>query len=256
MIRTFVINAIQATERRKHIEQELSTFFSLDVEYVPAIMGKELSPEEIENSFDVEYYKERSRTSLSLGMIGCTLSHRLCYKKLLESEDNFALILEDDAIFSKDIQIILPILYNNIRNIVEPTVIILSPSYIYTTMTKHENYNLCNCFEATMTIGYLINKSAAYSILNGIIRPHYVADDWYYLRKKAGIAVKAVEPYLIYWDDVKLPSQINESNKEKVIRKLYVFIGKLVHINIKRFVVYRYLKLIGHHVWGIERRNA
>lgn len=252
MVRTFVINALQATKRRKHIEQELSTFLFLDVEFVPAIMGKELSPEEIENSFDVEYYKKRSRTSLSPGVIGCTLSHRLCYKKLLEGDDNFALILEDDAILSNDIQIILPILYNNIRNMVEPTVIILSPSYTYTTMTRHESYNLCDCFEATMAIGYLINKSAAYSILNGVIRPHYVADDWYYFRKKAGIAVKAVEPCLVYWDDAELPSQINESKKEEVISKLYMFIGKLVHIDIKRFVVYRYLKLIGHHVWGIK----
>jgi glycosyl transferase family 25 len=77
-----------AVERRKHISQDMVNL-SLNYEFVDAIDGKELSGEE-KNFFN-------PKRNLKDSEIGCFLSHLRCYKKLLETDADFAVILEDDT---------------------------------------------------------------------------------------------------------------------------------------------------------------
>ena len=62
---------------------------------VPAVDGAEIAPDEaaiFPNAYD-------ARFPMGPGEIGCLLSHRKCWKTLLEANDPYALIMEDDVIF-------------------------------------------------------------------------------------------------------------------------------------------------------------
>lgn len=99
-LRIFVINRKQDVDRRRTIAQRLDAI-GLTPEYIDAIDGYSM------DAFAAPEY-DRSRRllyfgrDLAAGEIGCLLSHRLVYKKIMEEEIGISLILEDDAHFAAD----------------------------------------------------------------------------------------------------------------------------------------------------------
>ena len=98
-IKTYVINLPKDTERRIYITKEISKIAYLDIEFVDAVDGRELGKEKLSENFDFKKSKNYQSYDLLLGEVGCTLSHLECYKKLLASDQEFALIVEDDIGF-------------------------------------------------------------------------------------------------------------------------------------------------------------
>ena len=98
-IKTYIINLPRDTERKNSITKELSKMTCLDLEFVDAIDGREFGEDKLGELFDFKKSKSYHLNDLALGEIGCTLSHFECYKKLLASDQEFALIVEDDAGF-------------------------------------------------------------------------------------------------------------------------------------------------------------
>lgn len=96
-----VINLDESLERYDSMKSKLSTF-DLTFERVSAINGQTLDAK------TVDYFAKQFSFSrqilcprkLSKGEIGCFLSHRTCWDKLCQSNENFALIMEDDIQFS------------------------------------------------------------------------------------------------------------------------------------------------------------
>ena len=76
----------------------------IDYERVEAINGK-LLPREVKKEITYPYNHFESRVrytrELTDGEIGCFLSHRACWAKLVASNENFALIMEDDIKISE-----------------------------------------------------------------------------------------------------------------------------------------------------------
>lgn len=95
-----LINLDRSPDRLKFMQKELS---SLGVQYerVIAIDGQELSNEEIQSLTPYQYSKTKLwfPYKLSKAEYACFLSHRKCWKKLIESSEEYALILEDDIKF-------------------------------------------------------------------------------------------------------------------------------------------------------------
>ena len=96
-IKTYVINLKDSVDRRKAILAETAKYPFMDVELVEAVDGRKLKQEEIKACFDLKKFVNHYYRTPKGGEIGCTLSHRICYRKLLESEEEFALVLEDDV---------------------------------------------------------------------------------------------------------------------------------------------------------------
>lgn len=100
-IKTYIINLPKDKARKESILEETAAIECLDCEVIEAVYGKELSSDEVLQLFNekkfVFYY---SRTLLP-GEVGTTLSHRKCYERLLSSNDNVVLIIEDDITFVK-----------------------------------------------------------------------------------------------------------------------------------------------------------
>ena len=98
MLKVYIISLVKDVEKRKVITKSLLDL-QIDFEFVDAIYGKELSHDEI------KYYRKmsagkilRRKYDATLGEIGCTLSHLKAYHNVLLSKDEWACILEDDAI--------------------------------------------------------------------------------------------------------------------------------------------------------------
>lgn len=95
---SFVINLDSSVGRMKQISTQLNQL-NITFERVPAIDGRKLSETQIKKlSFSVEDREIRVRFTrdLTAGEIGCFLSHKLCWRKLIDSAEEWALIMEDD----------------------------------------------------------------------------------------------------------------------------------------------------------------
>ena len=98
-IKTYIINLPKDMDRRISVTKELSKITCLDPEFVDAVDGRELGKEKLGKLFDFEKSKSYQSNDLALGEVGCTLSHYECYKRLLASDQGFALVVEDDVGF-------------------------------------------------------------------------------------------------------------------------------------------------------------
>ena len=94
----FVINLDSSKDRLVSITSRLREL-GVPFERVPAVNGRALSDQEISQiTYPYNHFESKVRFTreLTKGEIGCFLSHRKCWEKLLESDKQWALIMEDD----------------------------------------------------------------------------------------------------------------------------------------------------------------
>lgn len=72
-------------------------------ERVSAIDGNRLKHDALTQSYDVEFNRKQNHSELTLGEIGCYISHRKVWQKIVDEHLDFALVLEDDFINNTDI---------------------------------------------------------------------------------------------------------------------------------------------------------
>ena len=184
-IKTYVINLPKDQKRRENALRETGRFPNLDVEIVKAVYGKELTDQEKEHLFDLKKYSQYYGRAVLSGEIGCTLSHRDCYKCLLDSNRQFALLLEDDVHFLIDpLDRDFWLAAGKMMNTEKPLVLLLHADISYTGKEKFfcEGYVYYSVYNAMYTTAYFINRSAAKLLLQKK-RPYWVADDWFRFRQ-------------------------------------------------------------------------
>lgn len=95
----FIISLKDST-RRKEISARLNSL-ELDFQFVDAVYGKALTQEQLKQ-IDFEFYPQKyaAKKPLTLGEIGCALSHIKMYEHIVANNIPEAIILEDDAIVS------------------------------------------------------------------------------------------------------------------------------------------------------------
>ena len=98
----FVINLKKDTHKKEHM-QNLLDKLGLKYEFIDAVYGKDLDTEYIKTVYDKEKAIESLGRELALGEIGCALSHKKVYNKMIKQDINISLILEDDVIIDKKI---------------------------------------------------------------------------------------------------------------------------------------------------------
>jgi glycosyl transferase family 25 len=97
-IGSYVINLDRAKERWNFIEPSVAAL-GFAMERISAVDGKTLSSKEIESVANVELYKFFFKMYPEEGTIGCALSHEKAWRAFLESDNEFAIIFEDDVQF-------------------------------------------------------------------------------------------------------------------------------------------------------------
>lgn len=99
----FVINLDRSKDRLDAITRKLDAL-GIDFQRVPAVDGSKISEEQKkELLYPIDHFETKVRFTRELtnGEIGCFLSHRECWKRLLDSDEKWALIMEDDIQISK-----------------------------------------------------------------------------------------------------------------------------------------------------------
>lgn len=154
-----------------------------------------MSHEEIEELFDIPTAFKRYGRNMNAGEIGCTLSHFKFYGKLLNSDEPYALVLEDDITVMRDFSVIDRMAQSLPAD--RPWVLFLSADYWFTRRSKFdEEYSLAKVYDAVGTYAYIINRSGAELLLSKNKKPSNVADNWSLYRRQ-GLQLYAVYPYLI-----------------------------------------------------------
>ncbi|KKB47564.1 MULTISPECIES: glycosyltransferase family 25 protein [Parabacteroides] len=217
-IKTYVINLPKDTERRIYITKEISKIAYLDIEFVDAVDGRELGKEKLSENFDFKKSKNYQSYDLLLGEVGCTLSHLECYKKLLASDQEFALIVEDDIGFkwNEPYDDILKISARYIRS-KKPLVLLNFAFFDYMGkgISVKDNYKIYKTYKAASATIYFINRQAANMIVSAG-PPFWVADDWSLFRRK-GIRIDALYPSFVYHNDNSC-SSIGSERKKRTLR--------------------------------------
>lgn len=93
---TLVISLPESTKRQTTISAGLRSA-GLSFLMVPGIVGRELSASELK-LFAPSRFMARFRREIGPAEVGCTLSHKLALETFLASNEETALILEDDAV--------------------------------------------------------------------------------------------------------------------------------------------------------------
>lgn len=251
-IKTYIINLPQEHERRKNILAETVKYPCLDVEMVKAIYGKILSDNEKDRLFDKNKFRKYYGRTLLPGEIGCTLSHRNCYKLLLESEYEFALILEDDAYIKDDVFSAFFIKsVMEFMNSSDPVVLLLHADFesIGSNSSFYGKYDLYAVYSALFTTAYLLNKSAARLFLQKEPPYFWVADDWHLFRKW-GAHIYSLFPSVVVqqWD--KFSTSIQEERtipgRKRILPHSWIecrlAYEKLVYLFLKKIGVINHLQ--------------
>lgn len=195
------------------MEKLLSAFPALEVQFIEAVDGRALSEEERQTAFDQTACIRRNGRKINPGEIGCTLSHRKCYQKLIDSKLPYVLILEDDISIIGDLNTAINDEVLNFMDNNQPRILFFSGDYWY--WRKRRITHVC---WAIGSYAYIINRAAAKKILE-IEKPFNVADDWD-LYKSRGIALHAIHPYVIDANISDLPSDIQQEHWGNIKRMM------------------------------------
>ncbi|WP_267523544.1 glycosyltransferase family 25 protein [Campylobacter sp. MG1] len=222
----FIINLEQDIEKRQKITA-LCESLGLNYEIIKAVYGKALSEDEIkQNTYPKEEQLKLFKRTLSLGEIGCAMSHRLCYQKIIEQNLEDAIILEDDAVFDKnlleflkyknefpkDLELLLLGHYKQMYY--DDGFMINSPFYKYFNI-QIKKWNIKRIVGGgNGTHGYYITKKGVKKLLN-LMNKIYIPADWY-TNNDRHTNLYALYPTLINPDLAETSStQVNPINKKR-----------------------------------------
>ncbi|MBS4050362.1 MAG: glycosyltransferase family 25 protein [Methylomonas sp.] len=94
--RIYILNVKKFTQRRQFMERQLARF-GLDAEFIFDWDVEELTPDIVDNYFGGD--------RLTPAQQSCALKHLTALQKIAAGNCRFALVLEDDAVFGKDLEL-------------------------------------------------------------------------------------------------------------------------------------------------------
>ena len=98
-MKTYLINLDKSPERLEFMRGQLERL-GLSFERFPAVWGKGLSESERKSGFSRVRSFIAAGKRLSDAEIGVAMSHVGCYRRMIENEEPYALVLEDDVVLA------------------------------------------------------------------------------------------------------------------------------------------------------------
>lgn len=214
-MKTYIINLKTSESRREYILKEVEWYTCMEAELVEAVDGRLLSSAEKEKRFDIDRFAFRYGEYPFPGEIGCTLSHWECFRRLAESAEEVALILEDDVVFTRrervqeTVKMCAKILKEKGSGIIS-----LSFPYRIGSFGRSlvYDYSLYRIWKAFGTQAYLIHRITAEKLLG--VKPSVRADDYMYLNL-AGIKIYGVLPWMstgLSFNEISSEVQLSQEN--------------------------------------------
>lgn len=198
MFPIYVINLESAHERRARITGRLEGL-GLPYKLIKAVSGKALSRDELAKHYDHETAIRVMGRPLTLGEIGCALSHVGIYREMVDEGVPYALILEDDVEFSAH----FPLSLEALEAVLEPdqnVVYMLNHVHRYTRWQSNELKGvgeLCPVVEGYCANGYVVTRASAKVLLEQLYPVHQVADNWNTWLKQGFTRIVGLVPYVV-----------------------------------------------------------
>ncbi|WP_255346514.1 glycosyltransferase family 25 protein [Serratia sp. M24T3] len=188
-----MISLFNQSQRRKEILAQCYEL-KLDVEIYDAVEGVNLTDDFLEK--EVADYPA---SKMTLGVIGCALSHRLVYERLIEEGLACALILEDDARIDSELINLLKQIELNVDANKNNVYLLTAPESYY----KDKKIELGSgvifhkISDASSTMGYVVTQRAARSLINANTPIRWEADLWVYFNRLYGINTFCRVPHIV-----------------------------------------------------------
>lgn len=96
MVQSYVIHMERSTARRPLVDELLQRL--PDAQVLPAVVGRDLSDDDRARVYRRDLHQPRYPFDLSVGEIGCFLSHRSAWMRIAEGDAVAGVVAEDDVI--------------------------------------------------------------------------------------------------------------------------------------------------------------
>jgi glycosyl transferase family 25 len=200
-------------------------------EFVIGVDGRKLTETQLNLFFDEKkcnkYYwrKQGKNRGMIRGEIGCALSHKLIYTKMIQENIQRAVILEDDVIISKDFFEIIDFLENlKINNyLIKLDTGNLGKNDNFQAVPWHKvfinsQYKICHPISPlTLAWGYYIDIKAAAKMLDLTRKIFVVADEFDYFKNH--VKLRLLNKAVVFNADFE--SVINNAVEEQAGQKYY-----------------------------------
>lgn len=206
----FIISLRRDSERRKALVRNLGKV-NVPFSIIEGVNGSTLSSAEIKKYYDKKKGLKLFNNELSVGEIGCALSHIKIYEKMVAEDLDSALILEDDTYIVDDEMGALLKKLEDLYPKNLPVTVLLSclPKYISNkkNIKIDEQYTIYDAHRGFSGSAYFITQAAAKILADNIFPVYVVADKWEYFQKKF-FPVKVLIPNCIALSQLSLVSTI------------------------------------------------
>lgn len=202
-MKVYIINLRRSVERRENMLAQVSGK-NMDWEFIDAFDARSASKSEIDSIYEEKRSLSHLGRPMSIGEIGCAVSHRIAYRKMISDGIKQAIILEDDVILGDGFEQISGMLSEmNFRK----TVVHLenrlenATTSLWKKRIKDSKFSVSTGTDKEVLggYGYFLDIAAANALLGYSAKIFTVADDWKFFRKYA--RVKILQPSIVTLDE-------------------------------------------------------
>lgn len=191
----YVISAKSMSKRKERMLEQFAKW-GLKPNFFDAIMGNELSKEELQKL-------SASEGLLTLGEIGCALSHLGVYQRLLESQEPCVYVFEDDAEITDEFMDLRPKIQEFMEKQNQPTVLVLCSingrKKVCQKLTA--KISIMRSLAGTRAHAYVLNRTAAQNLLKAQTPVKIELDAWAIYQKLGFIQLYCLNQNVVGLDE-------------------------------------------------------
>ena len=220
-ITIYIIN-MQGCEERWHTTETRLKNIGLEAERFAATIGKQLNDDELKTWYCPKKNKQRYNRNLTLGEIGCYISHMCIWQKMVDEAIPFCVVLEDDLFIQPHLNAVI----NAATKLQNFGLIKLSDNRDFPFIDTHaldDNLTLGNYKKTPNgTQGYIISLDGAKQLLTR--KPFYrPVDVDIQFHSEVGLQILGIKPYPVAEDrsfesEIALTNKGTHSNKSTFLR--------------------------------------
>jgi glycosyl transferase family 25 len=183
----YIISSTRSPLRRKGIKENFLTF-GIEPRFYEAVMGDSLSREQLQQAV-------KRQGLLTMGEIGCALSHLGIYRNLLTGHEPYVFILEDDARITADFVKVLPQLAAFMNQQSGPATLLLYrvDGLVHPVFSIGQEAHILHSLGGTAAHGYVLNRQAARNILAAQTPLRFEIDAWAIYQKLGLISLYSTD---------------------------------------------------------------
>ncbi len=185
----YVVNLESQPERRRFMESQLAALpDGFRIEWIRAVDGRALSETEIRADYDPAIAVRTTGRPLNRGEIGCALSHRAIYRRMIEVQEPFAVVLEDDVALGEEFPEVCLALAQQVDP-ERPRIFLLGNFFVpsvWKRPLRGTPFRLARAWRGRSTLAYALSSAAARA-LNSAQTPIRRAADWWPDLERNGI---------------------------------------------------------------------